>query len=169
MLFTAILSPWLTLIEETVWAQMIAEEPTIRGIDQLYVEFDLSEVLKGDLLSRSQAIAIQIAGGWMTLNEARELENRERFDIAFANEPLIQANNVRPLSMGFQAAAPAPSDAQVTDAASAVAAMDHDELRRLIRAHGSIVNAIVARAAPPAPVVGDYDSAGMNGHGGRDG
>lgn len=161
MLFTAVLSPWLTLVEETIWAQLIAEEPTIRGVDQLYVEFDLADVLKGDLLKRSQAIAIQISGGWMTLNEARELENRPRFDDPFADQPLIQANNVRPLSLGFDQP---PTDAQVQQAAQAVAAMEPDALRRALRATGGTVDAILAVARGDIAEDDGY-SAHMNGHG----
>lgn len=160
MLFTAVLSPWLTLVEETIWAQLIAEEPTIRGIDQLYVEFDLNDVLRGSLLQRSQALAAQIATGILTIDEAREVENRPAFDLPVTRAPLYPSNNLTPVG----APAPPPTDAQVQQAADAVAAMEPDDLRRVLRSTGSLPDAILAVAGGSFTDEAGY-SAHMNGHG----
>jgi HK97 family phage portal protein len=142
MMFTAVLAPWLTLVEETIWAQLIAEEPTIRGIDQLYVEFDLADVLRGSLVDRSQAMAAQIATGILTIDEAREIENRPAFDLPLTRAPLYPSNNLTPIGVD---AAP-PSDAAVVEAADTLAALDHDQVRRVLRAHSSTTDAILALA-----------------------
>lgn len=153
MLYVTILGPWLTLIEETLQAQLITPEPALRG--DVWVEFDLSEVLKGDTLQRAQALALQIGYGLLTIDEGRELENRPRFDLPETSLPLYPANNLRPAGM----AAVAPSDASVQDAAKAVAAMDSDQVVRLLASSGgSVVDAILKVAALPDPEVA------LNGH-----
>jgi HK97 family phage portal protein len=158
MLYTTILAPWLTLIEETIGAQLIAAESSIRG--DVYVEFDLSEVLKGDTLKRAQALALQIAHGVLTIDEAREIENRPRFGLLETSRPLYPANNLRPVGLGFDQP---PSDEKVQQAASAMAAMGEDDLRRWLRDAGSVTEAIVnyavSYAAPYAT-----NGASLNGH-----
>lgn len=62
--------PWLTMIEETIQVQLIDDEPRMAG---QYVEFDLNEVLKGDVDKRFRAY--QAASWWMTPNEVRAREN----------------------------------------------------------------------------------------------
>ncbi len=42
---------------------------------QYFIDFDLTELLKGDTLARFQAYAIAIQNGFMTQNEVREREN----------------------------------------------------------------------------------------------
>ncbi len=69
MLYQDTLGPWLTMIEETLQTQLIDPEPAFAG---QYVEFDLAEVLKGDIATRYAAYA---AATWMSLNEKREREN----------------------------------------------------------------------------------------------
>jgi HK97 family phage portal protein len=151
MLYVTVLGPWLDLIEETLQCQLIDPEPAFRG--DFYVEFDLSEVLKGDVLQRAQAIALQIGYGVLTIDEARELENRPRFGLPETSLPLYPSNNLTPVGRGQ------PSDGDVQDAARAAAAMDEQQIARLLaQSGGSMVDAILAIAADPlAPV--------LNGHG----
>lgn len=77
MFYTETLGPWLTLIEETIQAQLI--DPVPEWADH-YVEFDLNEVLKGDPERRFRTYAQAINAGIFTQNEVRELENRDRVD-----------------------------------------------------------------------------------------
>ncbi len=151
MLYVTVLGPWLDLIEETLQVQLIDTESAFRG--DFYVEFDLSEVLKGDTLQRAQAIALQIGHGVLTIDEGREIENRPRFNLPETMVPLYPANNLKP------AGAALPSESDVQDAAKAAAAMDEQQLARLLSySGGSVVSAILDIAGDPlAPV--------LNGHG----
>ncbi len=144
MLYTTILAPWLIMIEETLQAQLIDEEPTLRG--DIYVEFDLSEVLKGDLLQRAQALALQISHGVLTIDEARTIENRPTFELPETERPLYPANNLVPVGTPREPAPP-PGDDDVAAAATAVVNMDHDDLRRLLMTTGSTVDAVLKVAS----------------------
>ncbi len=91
MFYTTVLGPWLTLIEETIQAQIIDPEPAFEG---MFVEFDLSEVLRGDKLKETQALKEAVQSGLLTINEARAVQNRPRFDLDWCDEPLIPTNNL---------------------------------------------------------------------------
>jgi HK97 family phage portal protein len=160
MLYVTVLGPWLTLGEETIGAQLIAEEPSIRGGQ--FVEYDLSEVLKGDVLQRSQALALQIGYGVLTIDEARSIENRPEFGLPETTRPLYPANNLKPVGLDGQsadgsAAAGAPSDGDLQTAAKALAGMPADDVRALlVRAGGSAVDAIYALADPELRINGHH-------------
>jgi HK97 family phage portal protein len=94
MFYTDVLGPWLTLIEETVQAQLIDPEPAFAG---QFVEFDLNEVLRGDPVKRAESLKTQVASGVLTINEARDLENRPRIDHPDADTALIPINNLAPI------------------------------------------------------------------------
>jgi HK97 family phage portal protein len=53
MLYVTVLGPPLVMLEETIKAELIDPEPAWEGH---FVEFDLSEVLKGDTLKEIQAL-----------------------------------------------------------------------------------------------------------------
>ncbi len=106
MLYQDTLGPTLSMIEETLAVQLIADEPTFAG---LFVEFDTSEVLRGDLEKRADAIAKLIASGVLTPNEARQLENRPRIEDPAADAIYVPLNLVpvgaTPEDIGARAAA----------------------------------------------------------------
>lgn len=109
MLYRTVLGPWLSLYAETLGEQLIGRTPSweARGA---FVEFELGEVLKGDTRERMDAYRTAIAAGVLTLNDVRRLENLKPYESEWADEPLVMANNVLPLSMiGDQAAAGATS------------------------------------------------------------
>jgi HK97 family phage portal protein len=94
MLFTTIVRPWLTLIEESLQAQVIDPEPAFAG---LFCEFDLAEVLKGDKLKEINALKIAVQSGLMTINEARQIQNLPKFTgpgMEWCDKPLIPVNNL---------------------------------------------------------------------------
>jgi len=72
MFYTGTLGPWLNLIEETLYAQLIAPAPELAGA---FVEFDLNDVMKGDVAGRFTAYSQAITSGILTQNEIRRLEN----------------------------------------------------------------------------------------------
>lgn len=89
MLFTTVLAPWLVLIEEQLKAQVIDGE-----FDGQWVEFDLHEVLRGDPVKEATALRTQLQSGVLTINEAREINNRPPIDHPNANRPMVPTNNV---------------------------------------------------------------------------
>lgn len=94
MLFTTIVRPWLTLIEESFKAQVIDPEPAFQG---LFVEFDLAEVLRGDKVKEINALKIAVQSGLMTVNEARQVLNLPKFSgsgLEWCDKPLIPVNNL---------------------------------------------------------------------------
>lgn len=72
MLYTDTLGPWLTMIDETFAVQLIGDVPELAGYS---VEFELGEVLKGDIAARFTAYQQAINAGVFTQNEIRALEN----------------------------------------------------------------------------------------------
>jgi HK97 family phage portal protein len=93
MLYVTVLGTWLTMIEETIKAQLIDAEPSWEG---LFVEFDISEQLKGDPKVRAAAEAIWVTHGIYTINEIRKLENLPTIDNPVCDMPLIPVNNLAP-------------------------------------------------------------------------
>jgi HK97 family phage portal protein len=93
-LYKSVLRPWLTLIEETLQAQLIDPEPEWRD---LFVEFDYAEQLRGDPLQMAQAIQTEISSGTLTPNEARKLQNRPRVAEPDADKLYLPQNNLVPL------------------------------------------------------------------------
>ncbi len=68
--YKSVLPPWLVLIEETLQAQLIDPEPAWQD-DDLFVRFDLSQVLKGDPAEEATAQAELVREGIVTADEAR--------------------------------------------------------------------------------------------------
>ncbi len=106
MLYGMVLGPWLTMIEETIQAQLIDSGPW--KSDGLFVEFDLAEVLKGDTASEIKAISDGIATGVLTPNEGRGIRNMAPSDQPGMDDfylPIV--NNLS--TVGSETAAP-PGD-----------------------------------------------------------
>lgn len=88
------LRPWLTMIEETIQAQLIDPEPEWEG---LFVEFDLSEVLKGEPAAVAAQIQSEIASGTMTPAEGRKIQNRPPLDQEGMDKAYLPTNNLHPI------------------------------------------------------------------------
>jgi HK97 family phage portal protein len=73
------LGPWTTLIEETLYEQLIAPVPEFADAER-FAEFDMNEVLKGAIAQRYDALNKAAGGPWMTVNEARRVENLPQAD-----------------------------------------------------------------------------------------
>jgi HK97 family phage portal protein len=91
VLFGPVLGPWFTLFEETFGAQVLDDEPAFEG---QWVEFDLSEVLRGDPVKQAMALKTQMQSGQLTINEVRDIQNKPRFDHPSCDLPMIPANNI---------------------------------------------------------------------------
>ncbi len=66
---TGTLRPWLVRIEQAIKTQLLANEP------DLYAEFLVDGLLRGDAKSRAEALAIRWQHGTLTPDEWRGLEN----------------------------------------------------------------------------------------------
>lgn len=97
MLYVTSLGGPLSLTSESIQAQLLDAEPIWRPDDR-FIEFVLDEVLKGDTRERWETYAIGVNFGGLVLNDVRRRENLKPYDDPRAEEPLIAANNVRPLS-----------------------------------------------------------------------
>jgi hypothetical protein len=125
ILYTDVLGPWLTLIEETIEAQLIRPEPSWAD---LKVEFDLAEVLRGDLLAEMQAIKEGIGTGILTPNEGRAIRNLAPSPAQGANELYLPTNNLSVIGTPD-----APADA-VTSPTKAIVAAELDRVGKRVAA-----------------------------------
>lgn len=161
MLYTTVLGPWLTLIEESFKAQVIDPEPAFQG---LFVEFDLAEVLKGDKTKETDALKTAVQSGLLTLNEARQVMNLPPHDADWADEPLIPANN---LQSGPKGSAGGVDLGELTLAAQRLGlamrngVISAEEARELIGLTGSPPDPPDPADPPPDPAL---QAAGLNGH-----
>jgi len=77
MEYQDVLDPWATLIEQTLMAELVADEPQMEG---QYVEFDLNKVMRGDPNKRMEIATKVIGGPYMTANEYRATQNLPAID-----------------------------------------------------------------------------------------
>ncbi len=92
IVYGPVLGPWLVLFEETFKAQVIDDEPAYEG---QWVEFDLAEVLRGDVLKEATALKTQLQTGLLTINEARQIRNLPPIDHPDCNRPMVPTNNMQ--------------------------------------------------------------------------
>lgn len=114
ILYVTTLRPWFSLLEETLTTQLIEGEDQWAGND-LFVRFDLTEVLRGNRREEIDAMAEAFKNGLMTLNEAREGLDLPKIAEAddpdgLADMPHIPANNLKPLVPPDEPEAPAGED-----------------------------------------------------------
>jgi HK97 family phage portal protein len=86
MLYQDTLGPWLAMIEETMDAQLLGSE------EDVFVEFKLDEVLRGDVEKRSAAYQRFIHAATYTPNEIRKLENLPRIEHPLADAIYVPLN-----------------------------------------------------------------------------
>lgn len=96
MLYGMVLGPWLGLMKETIQAQLIDTYKPWRD-ERLFVDFDLSEVLKGEPLAEIQAIREAIGTGIMTPNEGRQARKLPPSKDPEANRLHMPTNNLSPM------------------------------------------------------------------------
>lgn len=80
------MQPWLVRIEQAIGRDLLG------GSDRLAAKFSVEGLLRGDSAARAAFYASGIQHGWLTRNEARELEDRDA--LPGLDEPL------EPLNMG---------------------------------------------------------------------
>ena len=90
MLYQDTLGPWLTMIVDEIALQLIPDLAPNEA-DELYVEFNLREKLSGNFEQRAASVMAAVGGPYMTINEARALDNRAPID---GGDELIRPLNV---------------------------------------------------------------------------
>lgn len=89
MLYQDTLGPWLTMIQDEIALQLIPDfEPKPHVF---YVEFNLREKLTGSFEERAASIQTSVGAPWMTVNEARALDNRPPIE---GGDELVRPLNV---------------------------------------------------------------------------
>lgn len=91
IVYGPVLGPWLVLFEETFKAHVLDGEPAFEG---QWVEFDLAEVLRGDVLKEAMALKTQLQSGLLTINEARQIRNLPPIDHPDCDRPMVPTNNM---------------------------------------------------------------------------
>lgn len=86
------LTPWCCRFESAIQRGLLG------GMDRYSNQLDVRGLLRGDTAARSAYYVAGLTNGWFTINEVRRLEDLPPFDIEAANEPLVAANNMQPLS-----------------------------------------------------------------------
>ena len=154
------MTPWAERWEASIESDLLLDG------DELEVEFDFANLMRGDAASRSSYYQSGIQNGWLTRNEARIAENLNPLD--GLDEPLRPLNMVEESAAedlevdAEQAEPPAPEKAEPNDDETAarfralVAATSARWARRISRA-GAIENKDVdliaeALAVPPERV-----------------
>lgn len=140
------MTPWAERWEASIESELLFDG------DDLEVEFDFSNLMRGDAASRSTYYQSGIQNGWLTRNEARIAENLNPLD--GLDEPL------RPLNMVEEGAAgdPEPDAAQPAPPAQE-ATPDNDEAAARVRALVATSAARLARRISRAGAIVDNDIA----------
>ncbi len=109
------------------WAHVFEAEANLKlwGRDggQIYAEHVLDGLMRGDLLTRAEATAKRIGSGQLTINEAREMENRP--PLPGGGVPLVQGAMV-PATLAGAHLKPATTGEPAVSAASDEG-QEHDE------------------------------------------
>lgn len=101
ILYVTTLRPWIKLTEEILQAQLIDEEES--WSTDLYAQFDLTEVLRGNKREEIDAASEAFNNGLATLNEARAIVDmppvsQEADPEGLADIPHIGVNNLAPIT-----------------------------------------------------------------------
>lgn len=149
------LRPWLGMIEDTLRVQLIQLEPAFADT---FVEFDMADVLKGNIEQRSEAFQRFLQSGVMTPNELRRLENLPPVNDRGA-DALYVPLNMQPLDgripspPGSPVGTPALAsveggDGQLVRALAMKALHDLEQAEERGREHRDLLEALAKRDAP---------------------
>ncbi len=130
------LASWLKRWEGELNRKVVQPIGNELGID-LFVEFLVDALLRGDSKTRYEQYAKAITTGWMTRNEAREKENMNPLD--GLDEPLVPTNNMTPVGAEPDSQGP---DAELVESAKMVVT---DAKHRVMNKEAARVKAAVTR------------------------
>jgi len=87
------LLPWFFLWEQELERKLLPRERR-QGENRLFFKFNLEGLLRGDKLSRATANQTELQNGALTVNEWRNLEDRDPSPLPQADTPLIMASQL---------------------------------------------------------------------------
>lgn len=87
------IQPWVIRWERALKHQLLSNP----GNESLFVRFNISSLIRGDLKSRTESIIAQLQYGLKTINEARYQLDDNAVDSALGDVPMV-SHNLRPLS-----------------------------------------------------------------------
>ena len=87
---TDTIRPWLVRLEQEAKRKLI--RPTERAT--IYTEHLVDALLRGDALSRSQALEYQFRNGVLLADEWRAIENRNPLPDGMGQRPMVTVNSV---------------------------------------------------------------------------
>jgi HK97 family phage portal protein len=93
------LMPWLRCIEQSINSQLVIAK------ERFFAEFSVQGFLRGDQTARASFYQSGITAGWLTPNEARELENMNKKD---GGDSLYRPLNVEPADAPYRQQEPMP-------------------------------------------------------------
>lgn len=85
------IQPWVTRWERCIKRQLLNS----KADENVYPKFNVNALLRGDLVGRTSAIINQLQYGLLTINEARNLEDRNPIEEEIGDKPLL-SHNLRP-------------------------------------------------------------------------
>lgn len=97
MLYVTTLRPPIRRLEETLDAQLIDCEEEWSD-EELFIECDLSEVLRGNRREEIDAMAEAYTNGLFTLNQCCEVLGLPKVEHPLADEPFVASNNMTPMA-----------------------------------------------------------------------
>lgn len=131
MLYQDSLGPWLVMIEEDIELQLLPEFP---DNEDIYVEFNIAEKLKGDFEEQASAAQASVGAPWITRNEQRARFNMPRVE---GGDELITPLNV--LLGGM--ASPQDADPNKPSNSSASLPLPADDIAKLVAAATALIRA----------------------------
>lgn len=101
------IQPWVTRLERAIKRQLLSSDSE----KDLFVRFNISALIRGDLLSRTTAVVQKLQAGLATINEGRSLLDDNAVDSPIGDEILL-SHNLRPASVVLAEAktGPVPAD-----------------------------------------------------------
>jgi HK97 family phage portal protein len=128
------LGPWLSMISDTLNAQLIKPEP-VWASQGLFLAFDLTEVLRSDTPEEIAAVVTGIAGGVFTPDEGRTRLRLRKTGQKGADQLYLPTNNLTPLGQDPpkpEPPAPAPMNGNTPAEEEEVAKRHVDRAKRII-------------------------------------
>ncbi len=141
-LYQDTLGPWLNMIQQELALQLL---PDFAGAEDLYVEFNLQEKLRGSFEEQAQQLQAAVGGPYMSRNEARAKLNLPQLDGA---DELVVPLNLS-IAEAPDAVKPEITPDQATTFATLIGAGVSELDAARLAGLGSI--APISKPAPPAP------------------
>jgi HK97 family phage portal protein len=163
-LYQDVLPPWLRMLQDEIELQLLPNFDSVGGRRRIYIEFNLSEKLKGSFEEQASVLATSVGVPFMTVNDARSRLNMPIVDDDIFDVPVMPMNVMYGGQQSTQEPTADPSTppgmlsrSKAVAPRSVIRRRDETagEYERLFRDHfahqeRSIVSAVKAKADIPA-------------------